>query len=1062
MGWDYKNQGKWVGNEKEMTKLELSLFGSLEVKVKQHPIALSRTLKMEALLIYLAIHPIKSQPRTKLTSLLFPEHSPKMARANFRQTLSRLRTHIQDNENENPLIFSETHSVQMVLTANDSIDVIQFQKELAGCTEHRGKRRKNCGDCIELLERAVQLHRGPFLEGFSLSGCDAFNEWVDSVRYDCHQEMLQALSQLAAYYEKRGEYDRAIRHLEKRLAIEKWLEESYIWLMRLYMWSGQRGKALGLYERLTFLLREELGLNPSPEAEALFQKIGDLPPHRPVYLPDKTPSANFLGREKELGDLHAYLVNPSQRLVTITGEGGIGKSQLLLTFGRRFGLAHFGPFSDGVFYVALNEIETAVPLATLLMATLTIEDKEGGASPEDQILNHLQDKACLLIIDNGEYLSEGRLLLSKLVQQTTAVKVLVGSRTELHLKHEVVYRLDGLRYPKQRKKAELRPTPLPPPDDSVQRLGAIQLFLRRAANHESHFRWRTLPDDEKASIVQICQLLDGVPLAIEMAAALTPILSCREILHATAKELTLLANVQLDLPKRHQSVRAVFEHSWRLLSESDQQGLATIAIFAGDFPIQVAQEVAEITFATAQGLVQKSLLKTRTTKNGKKRMQLSQLVRQFALEKLTHSKKTDLEKRYVHHYGIFLQSKNQLLGSEEASQTLTQIQEEIENIRFGWHWIIKNETLSLLALYLEPLYRFYIFRGWRHEGYYQFQSALALRKKYAALADIPVEQTQLFAKLLSRTAGFYYELNRMSDAELLIQESVQLAHVAEESDELTISYKRLGQLAYSHGNYKKALSLFAFSLKIAEEAEDLENCANLHMYLGAIHRDEGALSTALTHFKSSVHLYQKTDVGWGLAHANRLLADALFSLEGLATAVPLYKQSLALCRELRYVDGEGLVHQSWGRNLFEMRQTQEAEHHLLESLTLFENSENKNGLTLTLHILARLKIGQRHCQDGKKYLRQSFSYALELQNTPLILDILLDVVGWSQGCQQDRHIQTVSHLLQVVQRHPHLSRPQRLQVAEFHEQYPYLHHQEEVDFLSLTQIEALVNELWES
>src|SRR6266545_4062733 len=394
-------------------------------------------------------------------------------------------------------------------------------------------------------------------------------------------------------------------------------EASHRQLMRLLAFSGQRSAALAQYATCRRVLDEELGVAPEEETTALYARIqrgADVASPSAARPSDNlaahTPLTPLIGREGELAQLAERLEDRNCRLLTLIGPGGIGKTRLALQIAS--GLR--GSFRDGVYFVPLAALNAADMLVPAIASALGFA-LHGLADPKAQLLAYLRTKDMLLVLDNFEQVLDGADVLSDLIQAAPGVVVLATSREPLHLRVEWLMDLDGL------------PVPQDVEASSVERSSAVQLFVQTARRMQADF---ALSPATSPSVVRICQLVAGTPLAIELAAAWVRSQSCVEIARALEQSLEQLATTMRDVPARHRSMRAVFEHSWRLLSDAEQGVLRRLAVFRGGMEADAAEQVAGATSSLLAALVDKSLLR----RNGAGRYDLHELVRQYAGEQL--------------------------------------------------------------------------------------------------------------------------------------------------------------------------------------------------------------------------------------------------------------------------------------------------------------------------------------------------------------------------------------------------------------------------------------------
>ena len=544
-------------------RLTLSLFGAFQVALDGKPITGFKSTKAQALLAYLMVEADRPHQREGLAGLLWPDYPEDAARASLRATLANVRQTIGDHQVDPPFLKITRQTIQLNRAGNHWLDAATFAEAMAEIDRPQPQ--------IETLADGVALYRGPFLAGFSLSGCAAFEEWLCLKREEVNRHMLATLKYLADHFERRQRYDQALTYTWQQVDLEPWLEEAHQQLMRLLALSGRRSEALAQYERCRRILAEELGVEPTVETTILYEQIkaGDLngraspqhvSPARRHSLPlQLTP---FVGRRAELAELTRFLTDPQVRLVSVVGPGGTGKSRLALEAAQR----SQDHFVDGVFLVSLAPLRSAVSIIPAIATALGFSFYNATA-PKQQLFDYLRQKTMLLIMDNFEHLLDGVGLLVELLENAPHIRILTSSRTNLMLQGEQRLLLHGLDYP-----AALR---LENDNQPVTwaNYGAVQLFVQQAqrVRPDFHLTPKTLP-----LVVQICRQVQGLPLGIILAAAWLRLLSLHEIVDEIKKGLDFLTIELVDLPRRQRSLRAVFAQSWQLLSKREQNGLQPV------------------------------------------------------------------------------------------------------------------------------------------------------------------------------------------------------------------------------------------------------------------------------------------------------------------------------------------------------------------------------------------------------------------------------------------------------------------------------------------------------
>ncbi|MDQ4078412.1 MAG: helix-turn-helix domain-containing protein, partial [Chloroflexota bacterium] len=509
--------------------------------------------------------------------------------------------------------------------------------------------------------------------------------------------------------------------------------------------GGKRRPSYQMAERLADML--DL---PSEERAAFMQAARGPDDFAPRFPPEVQPTSvrllnfpvyltPFLGREQEQAELARLLAAPGYRLITLLGPGGIGKTRLAVEVAGQCMV-----FSDGVVFVPLapiNEPHAIVPaIADALAFTFS-----GTTDLSSQLLNHLRDKELLIVLDNMEHLLGAEDITVELVGQILAqaphVKVLTTSRERLKMQAEWVVEVEGL--------------PVPP-DDPPQKMAdfpAFTLFLEHAKRVQNGFQ--LLAGDEQA-VTQICRAVGGMPLGLELAASWVRVLSPHEIGQEIIRGLDAPPVAPQDLPKRHRSLQAVFDHSWRLLSDAEGRVLRKLAIFRGGCTREAAADVAGASLTVLATLVDKSLL--RRTRHG--RYEMHELIRQYALSKLREDSQEYTATRDQHsaYYAGWLKERERPLKGALQAAMVAEMRLEIDNVRAAWEWAVERGRLRDIQRSSEALHWYCEFQSWFREGETLFQHATERLSRLSPVSGPPgdvqaangeAEQGQVLGQVLA-------------------------------------------------------------------------------------------------------------------------------------------------------------------------------------------------------------------------------------------------------------------------------------------------------------------------
>lgn len=702
-----------------MHDLSITLFGPPQISRGEQQITLHRRKDL-ALLVYLVVS-AQSFTRDALGTIFWPDSDQSVARANVRKNISRLK-----NDLGADILLTTGDQVSLNPNVSIWLDVNQFQSLLEQPRKHNHIPQVNrlplCETCQSALEEAVRLHRGGFLEGFSLPDSRIFDEWQFFQAEGYRQVLSEALQRLVQQYIHLEQYASAIEHCRRWLSMDTLHEPAHRQLMLAYALGGQDAAALRQFEECSRLLKEELGVEPEPETVDLEEAIRNKRFKQPEDLAKRgaatraskdvasiSPQAGkpdhnlpgtttpFVGRMRELERIIKLLDQESCRMVTLTGPGGSGKTRLAIQTG--YSLNDAGLYKDGIWFIQLAPLTNQSSIVPALQKELNISAHRGQENPREQLFNYLRNRQSLLILDNFEHLlgTESISLISEMIHSMPQVKILITSRERLNIKGENLFPVEGLETPTD-------DTFLSAPEtDSEQRVyGAIRLFEQSAQRVMPSFE---LTGDNTRTIAQICRHLQGMPLAIELAAAWIEALPLEEIHKEVRRDLDFLKSELHDVPDRQRSLRAVFDSSWLKLGKPARSTIKALSVFRSNFSREAAQAITGISTKTLLELTSKSWIQPR--KNGK--YQIHELLRQFAYEILECEPVTfeQIMDRYCTHYAKYLSTLLEALKGTGQSRFFSEIEFEYENIMTAWRWLVGKKRIDVVVNDIFPAMFFY-------------------------------------------------------------------------------------------------------------------------------------------------------------------------------------------------------------------------------------------------------------------------------------------------------------------------------------------------------------------
>lgn len=732
-----------------------------------------------------------------------------------------------------------------------------------------------------------------------------------------------------------------------------------------------------------------------------FAVRSDSPPRpSPSQVPalHRLPSAvtPVVGRESELAAMVRLFANPQCRLLTLTGMGGIGKTRLALEFGLRGQEL----FPGGVHYVplaSLNTVELIVPaVAEAFEFTFS-----GPLEPKEQLLRYLEDviqQPALLILDNLEHLltpsPAAAELVTTLLHRLPALQILTTSRERLNLQGEWMYELHGL--------------PVPPFSyvDNVTDYSAAALFLQSARRANVAF---ALTEEDKPALVRICQLLEGIPLAIELAAAWSPLLSCAEIAREVATNIDFLSTTTRDIPERHRSLRATFNHSWRLLPDAERDALCALSVFHGGFDRTAAEQIAGATLPLLASLASKSLIR-RAERN---RFDLHEVIRQYALLHLNDDPARCLAIRDGHcaYYLGLVAGHAAALKSEAQQDALQTLTQDADNIRAAWLWGVEREAYALLGTAVRGLGWMFEISGWLHEGIETLEPlAQVLRTRLESEAC-----RRVFGQTLTQQGLLYFRSGTFDRAQRRLEESLAVLRTTDEPSLMVDALIYLGTIRYLNGDYEAAKSTLQEGLGYAEERGEEWFAAFATLVLGQIadligHASEGAAQVA-----ASVAMWRRVGDPHAIAMGLNYSSLTLLQMGRFVEAESCLRESLELCQRSRNRWGLGTAYRHLALVKTAQGEFDEAETLLWQGLETFGDYIVGWDIACSYTYLGDVQRKVGNPSAAEDYYRTGLRLAQDIQSAPLMLEAM---AGWAELDRQAGNNVRALEVAGVVLRHP--------------------------------------------
>ncbi len=933
-----------------MPRLTLRLFGLPRLELDGQPVVTDRR-KALALLIYLSVNGL-DYTRETLATLLWPDQDTSHVLAYMRRTLWEIGQAFGPGwvRTERDIVgLSPDARAQMW------IDVSRFRTLVA-----QSRARDSRQDVIPLLAEAVDLYRDDFLAGFALKEASLYEEWVSAQSEALKRDYFLALEALSQARARAGELEKAIETASIWAGRDPLNESAHGLLMELYARNGQASAAIRQYQECARVLMRELGLEPSSGTKMLFErlkkeagrKVAEPAPgagkaSTRQNLPESTYSTSFFGRRNELTELEKLLRDPQVHLISILGPGGAGKTRLALEAGR----IHSPAFADGACFVPLAAVSrpeyVVSSIAEALGARFAASESRSQLA---QLAEFLAPRHLLLILDNLEHLQAGSRALPDLVETllkaAPRLTVLATSHERLNLAQEWALNVGGM------------PVPAAEAGDWEQ-YGAVQLFIQNARKAAGTLR---LGEADRRAIIRICQLVGGLPLGLELAAAWARMLTCEEIAGEIERGLDFLKTPHKNVVERHQSLRATFEYAWNFLSETEQQALVRLAVFRGGFRREAAGAVARAALTTLAELADKSFIQRDETG----RFDIHQSLKPFVLEKLGQhpALQTESAARHGAYFAAFTDERRLALRGHGQRAALDDLTAELDNLLAGWGWAIAQGGESDVQAYYEGLFRYFDLRN-------RFQDAEALfgraAEQWQARAG---SENATFGLLLACQAWFCNRLSHITQAHQLLLRSLELLRRLAARPQLMFANSLALYVVPMMDDMAEVERIAQECLAYYQAQNDRWGMAQVLPFFHRIKTPQG-LQDAIRLHNETLQIQRETGDSAGLAATLTSLGELLHYAGDYENARRCHQSSLEIARELddrrviaASLDYLGFINRQLGEFDLSRRQHQ-------ESMEISRELGNALGIAGSLDNLGMIALNQRDYPEALSLFRQA-------------------------------------------------------------------------------------------
>lgn len=781
------------------------------------------TQKAAHLIAFLALTG-RTHPREQLIEMLWPDVDPAVSRLRLNQVLASLRRQLQQSAAQvDGLIVADRWTVGLNPRVYRT-DVADFER-LATADDRS-------------LEKAADLYRGELLPG-------VYETWATGERSRLTAMHASALERLRHLYRQEGLLDEAVAVATKLVALDPLQEANHLGLIRLYGLQGRMSLALEQYQRMEEALAE-IGETPTESARRVIERIrkGDvpkvdrrsLPSPPPLEIPQATnlPArlSRFFGRDEELKTVKDSLEGGVYRLITILGPGGVGKTQLALEVGYRAADAF-----PAIYFVPLANLSRPDELADAILAALR-ESPSRDQNGTNRVMAVLRRwDRLLLVLDNFEHIPEAASTVGDLLAQVPGLVVLATSRAPLGLQGE--------------RRLEIAPLDVPPHHaslDAMLRFPSTQLFLDRAREVRPDF---ALTSRNKDAIQSICAQLEGLPLALELAAGWASTMSPRQILEGLSSRFDFLKSRRRNVPARHGSLQAAIDYGFALLDERSQRLLLTFSVFQGGFTQEAATAVApsDAISECLTELAERSMIKAESSDDGTSlRFSMLESLRDYALARLEEADAQDLRRRHAAYFAALAHAASQERYGPKQSEWLTRLTEDHPNLLRALEWLERDDPVT--GLRMASALDWY----WEAKGHLLIGQSILRR----LLRDdsLPTDDK---GDALNSLTWLTWNQNELDEAARVGEEARTIFAERGNRKGLQNAVYNLGVIAFRKRDSETACHFLGQALDLAKAEDDLPGISRALILFGNVARIEGDLPEAKAYYERSLPLEMRME-----------------------------------------------------------------------------------------------------------------------------------------------------------------------------------------------------------
>ncbi len=943
--------------------LDAKLLGSFEISINSCLITEISSQKARGLFAYLLLENQRAHARSTLAAIFWPDVPEQTALHNLRQALTTIKKSISECINNVEIFTSDRDSLGFNEKVAIHVDVLEFENKIQTLIDHHNGRQSR-GFPINQLKRTMDQCTGQLLPLLTLPDSDLFEDWLTLKRERIDRFLVLGCSILLKYHEDRCEWVDARKIAEKLVKIAPWDEDLHSRLIQIFLQSSQPNAALNHYHSAVRYLKNNLEIDPGVLLKNAYidiqkyltsGKVHRTTSKSAISLPGyATP---FVGRKSELDVLENWVSDPKSNVITITGPGGSGKTRLAVELAS----SQNSLFKDGVYFVSIADCFSLENIASTIMVTTGTSIEHSSNSMED-LVEWAAHRCALLVLDNVENLQEAALFAKELTEAAPNIVLVFTSYSFLDLLGEKVLALGGLSTSEGRQS------------------DAVKLFY-------SHLQVESLPElnDPVFSncAISICDLVEGFPLAIDLAACQTRWVPIGQILDGLQENINNLKSQSLNLPERHRSIQASFANVWRHLTDQEQLLSARLTIFESPFSERAAQAVCNITMSFLQDIAKRSLL----IWDGIDNFRFHRVVKQSVIESSMISE-SDHQKLQEQHAYWFQQQVLDYFADRKGEKLVLfykNMEKILPDIEASLNWFVQNRKWNEIERLIVPLNVYFENRSYFREGTKLFErlinsipegdATLTCRAKLIcrnALFKIRIQQFDHaeeninFGLETARSANLLHEeaycLNALathamvkkssSTALVFAKNALDLSRKIQDKEEESHSLYNLGYTQVNLGEISEAEAVLYLCRDICTETGNFRRLSKVLNILADIACIRGDYKLALSHYDLSLKNGRAMQNTYFESLTLNNAGTAYLELKDYSNALDCFNSSVDLCRQIGDREGEAIALSNLGETSGYQKDYEKAIFYNEEALAISEEIESEWGILSARAVLA--------------------------------------------------------------------------------------------------------------